>query len=177
MAYVSPRPSAYRSLLSVSLAAITNIADKRGQKWMGRRLISAMLIILIVMFLTSCDDLLNVLVMQKDGNNYFVGKVAYYDWTGRGGTIALFDKKSNTEVCRGKYSMTQNSLACYGKEFHAKLACSNGRTADFNFATTLSCTESYGSAVDDLGNVYEVYIGISDEMMNSKLAEYKTKWL
>lgn len=137
--------------------------------------IMAILIIIVLSLLTSCNDLLNVLVIQKGGDNYFVGRVSYYDWTGKGGTIALFDKKSNTEVCRGKYSMTQNSLACYGKEFHAKLACSNGRTADFNFTTTPSCTESYGSAVDDLGNVYEVYIGISDELIESKLAEYKTK--
>ncbi len=139
------------------------------------KLIMAKSALLVLLFLTSCDDMLNVLVIQKDGNNYFVGKVAYYDWTGRGGTINLLDKKSNNEVVKGKYSMTKNSLACYGKKFHAKLVCSDGRTADLNFTITTSCTESYGTAVDDLGNVYEVYIGISDKAIYNKLAEYKIK--
>lgn len=70
--------------------------------------------------------------------------------------------------------MIKNCTGCVGKKFHAKFVCSNGRIVDFNFTTT-SCTESYGTAVDDLGNVYEVYIGISDELIESKLAGYKTK--
>ncbi len=141
----------------------------------NKKLVITILLLVALLFLTSCNDLLNVLVIQKGGGNYFVGKVAYYDWTGRGGTITLLDKKGNNEVVKGKYSMTKNSLACYGKKFHARLACSNGRTADLNFTITKSCTESYGTAVDNFGNVYEVYIGISDEMIYNKLAGYKTK--
>ncbi len=140
----------------------------------NKKLIITILLIFVLLLLTSCNDLLNVLVIQKNGNNYFVGNVPYYDWTGRGGTIALFDANNSSGICKGKYSMTKNSLACYGKQFHAKFTCSNGRTADFNFST-ISCTESYGTAVDDLGNIYEVYIGIADKVMNRKLAGYKTK--
>lgn len=161
-------------LLSVILLNSRGTLNKRMSKMKDGRLIVTISLILVLLFLTSCSDLLNVLIIPEGKvGEYFVGKVSYYDWTGRGGTMTLLDKTGDTITCEGKYSMIKNCTGCVGKEFHAKFVCSNRKTADFNFTTT-SCTESYGTAVDDLGNKYEVYIGISDELMEKKLAAYKT---
>ena len=127
----------------------------------------------LTIFLTSCDDLLNVLVIPEgDEGNYYFGKVSYSDWTGRGGLLFLFDREGNVKKCEGKYSMIKNSLSCQGKKFFGELIHSGKETADFNF-TMISCRESYGIAVDDLGKKYQIYIGISDELIKYKLAGYK----
>jgi len=137
----------------------------------NKRIIATTLTILSILLLTSCSDKLNVLVIPEDGDCY-AGKVSYSDWTGKGGTITLLDKNSNAKTCEGTYSMVGNAVACIGKKFHAKIACKNGRTADLNFTTT-SCTEAYGTAVDNLGNEYKIYLGISEEAMKSEVAKSK----
>jgi hypothetical protein len=133
------------------------------------KLITRILIIFVLLFLTSCDDLLNVLVIPEgDEGNYLVGKISYSDWTGRGGTITLFDMAGSAKICEGKYSMIVNSLACHGKKFHGKLVHDKDETADFNFEM-ISCMESYGTALDNHGNKYVIYIGISDKLMENKI--------
>ena len=145
-----------------------------GVKLKNWKQLLCILIILVSLLLTSCDYYLNVLVLPKGkGGSYFIAKGYYRDWTGEGGSIILYDKDNNIiATCEGSRILVQTSVSCAGKEYYAKLECSNGRTVDFNF-TKQSCTKSYGSAVDDTGQEYEIHVGISDELMKSKIAEYE----
>ncbi|HLA50294.1 MAG TPA: hypothetical protein VJ000_03805 [Thermodesulfovibrionia bacterium] len=129
-------------------------------------------IFLISLFLTSCGEI-NVLVLPKEkGKNYLIGKAHYSDWTGRGGTLKLSDKFNSSITCTGERTLIKPSTTCAGKEYYAKLVCSNCRIAEVYF-TKLSCLDAYGLAKDDQGNKYEVFLGISEELMKNKIIEYE----
>lgn len=128
------------------------------------------LMFLLLMPLVSCTPAkVNVLVVPTNKDAYCTVKLVSTDWKGTK-TIELYDNNNNMLTCKAEYRMTQNSFTCEGKKYNVHLTCFNNRQADLNITTT-SCNEAYGAAIDDKGDEYNIYIGLSDEAMKVKMAE------
>ncbi len=132
-----------------------------------------LLTISVLMMLVSCSKpQVNVLVVPKNNDAYCTAKQVSSHLESFAGTktIELYDNNNNMTTCKIEYRMTENALSCDGKKFEGHLTCFNNRHAELKITST-SCTEAYGVAIGDKGDEYDVYIGLSDEAMKSKMAD------
>lgn len=134
------------------------------------------ILLIIVYFLsTACTQAANILVLPKDKQNgYCVAKAPYKTWAGEK-TITLFDENNNAITCTGKSRLIeQKSFSCKDKKYNIQLTCLNEATINLTYSLSESCREAYGIALVDNEKEYEVYMGISDEFMKTKIEEFES---
>jgi hypothetical protein len=141
------------------------------------RIKRSIVVILIVAGCTQSANILaaNILLIPKNKQGeYCVAKAAYNTWAGEK-TINLFDKNNNVVTCSGKsHLIEQKSFSCKDKKYNVHLTCFHSTKVDLTYSLKESCREAYGIALTDTGREYEVYMGISDEVMKTKIEEYES---
>lgn len=135
---------------------------------------NCLIFIFALLLLSACTQPANILVIPKDKQGgYCVAKADYNSWGGDK-AITLLDKNNNAITCTGKHRLIeQKSFSCADKKYNVQLTCFHGTTVDLTYTLKESCTEAYGTAIVDTGKEYEVYMGISDDLMKSKIDEYE----
>jgi hypothetical protein len=124
-----------------------------------------LIILFSLIFLASCYEQIYMIALpEKKEGEYFVGKMFFRDWGRQGGIIKLFDQSGTPLICEAKYTVMLTSSTCSGKRFKLNLKCTDKKTIDFELVNR-DCTDAYGVAVDNLGNNYEVYFGVYDDIL------------